>query len=81
MLTSSAVVTPHSYSPPQAIAQQYFKDSETHTVCGWKGTASYYSIDLGHGAVRYQLARSCSALSLTWVSHRLSRMLRGTTHP
>jgi uncharacterized protein (DUF427 family) len=22
----------------------YFKDSSTHTVCPWKGTASYYTV-------------------------------------
>ncbi len=22
----------------------FFQDSETHTVCGWKGTASYYNV-------------------------------------
>jgi uncharacterized protein (DUF427 family) len=24
--------------------RQYVESSETHTVCGWKGTASYYTL-------------------------------------
>jgi uncharacterized protein (DUF427 family) len=32
------------YFPPQSIDRQYFTDSETHTVCPWKGTASYYNV-------------------------------------
>ena len=32
------------YFPPDAIDRQYFKESETHTVCGWKGTASYFDL-------------------------------------
>ena len=29
-----------------AIKKEYFKPSDTHTVCGWKGTASYYTIEV-----------------------------------
>ncbi|MFQ5998569.1 MAG: DUF427 domain-containing protein [Candidatus Bathyarchaeia archaeon] len=32
------------YFPPEAIKKEYFKPSETHTTCGWKGQASYYDI-------------------------------------
>ena len=24
--------------------REYLRPSETHTVCGWKGTASYYDV-------------------------------------
>jgi uncharacterized protein (DUF427 family) len=34
----------NSYFPPSAINEQYFRPSETHTVCSWKGTASYYDV-------------------------------------
>ena len=34
------------YFPKDAIKSEYFKDSSTHTVCPWKGTASYYSIEV-----------------------------------
>ena len=34
----------NQYFPAGSIAKQYFQPSETHTVCGWKGTASYYDV-------------------------------------
>jgi uncharacterized protein (DUF427 family) len=34
----------NQYFPPQTAKQQYFKPSATHTVCPWKGTASYYDV-------------------------------------
>ena len=37
----------NQYFPPDAIRAEYFKPSSTHTVCGWKGTASYYTIEVG----------------------------------
>ena len=35
------------YFPPQSIRREYFRDSDTHTTCPWKGIASYYSIEVG----------------------------------
>jgi uncharacterized protein (DUF427 family) len=35
------------YFPPDAIKQEHFKSSDTHTVCPWKGTASYYNVVVG----------------------------------
>lgn len=32
------------YFPPETIRREYFRESPTHTVCPWKGTASYYSV-------------------------------------
>lgn len=32
------------YFPPETIKREYFKPTPTHTVCSWKGTASYYSV-------------------------------------
>lgn len=32
------------YFPATAIHREFFQDSETHTVCGWKGTASYFNV-------------------------------------
>lgn len=40
------LVEGNQYFPPDAINKQYFKDSNTHTTCPWKGTASYYSIEV-----------------------------------
>ena len=32
------------YFPPAAIKREYFRPSDTKTVCPWKGTASYYTV-------------------------------------
>lgn len=34
------------YFPVSAIKAEYFAESNTHTLCPWKGTASYYSIEI-----------------------------------
>ena len=38
------VVEGNIYFPPDTIDRQYFEESDTHTICGWKGQASYYDI-------------------------------------
>jgi uncharacterized protein (DUF427 family) len=38
------VVEGNHYFPPDAIKEEYFEPSSTHTVCGWKGTASYFDV-------------------------------------
>lgn len=40
------VIEGNHYFPPQSINKTYFKDSDTHTVCPWKGTASYYNLEV-----------------------------------
>lgn len=32
------------YFPHDAIDKNFFRESDTHTVCPWKGTASYYDV-------------------------------------
>lgn len=34
------------YFPPNSIKKEYFKDSELQTECFWKGTASYYDVEV-----------------------------------
>ncbi len=38
------VVEGNHYFPPDTVKQEFLQASETHTVCGWKGTASYYNV-------------------------------------
>jgi uncharacterized protein (DUF427 family) len=40
------VVEGNQYFPPDSVKRQYFKPSDTHTVCPWKGRASYYHIEV-----------------------------------
>jgi uncharacterized protein (DUF427 family) len=42
----TVVVEGNHYFPPDSIKKQYFKKSETHTTCPWKGLASYYHLDV-----------------------------------
>jgi uncharacterized protein (DUF427 family) len=35
------------YFPPGSVKSAHLKPSEHHTVCGWKGTASYYHVVVG----------------------------------
>ncbi len=43
----TVVVDGNHYFPADAINKEYFLVGETHTVCGWKGTASYYDVAAG----------------------------------
>jgi uncharacterized protein (DUF427 family) len=38
------VVEGNQYFPPQSVNRAYLETSATHTVCPWKGTASYYHV-------------------------------------
>lgn len=35
------------YFPPESLKKEYFKASDHHTVCHWKGDASYYDVVVG----------------------------------
>jgi len=43
----TVVVEGNHYFPPDSVKRDYFRSSDTHTVCPWKGTASYYDIVVG----------------------------------
>jgi uncharacterized protein (DUF427 family) len=40
----TVIVEGNHYFPADSIKREFFAPSETHTVCGWKGTASYYDV-------------------------------------
>ncbi len=40
----TVLVEGNHYFPPEAVRWEYFVDSQTHTVCFWKGLASYYTV-------------------------------------
>ncbi len=42
----TVVVEGNHYFPPSAIKKEFFTESELNTVCPWKGTASYYSLEV-----------------------------------
>ncbi|HEY9103749.1 DUF427 domain-containing protein [Chitinimonas sp.] len=43
----TVVVEGNHYFPAEALVRQHFLASDTHTVCPWKGLASYYSVQVG----------------------------------
>jgi uncharacterized protein (DUF427 family) len=40
----TVVVEGNHYFPPDSVDRSVLESSETHSVCPWKGTASYYSL-------------------------------------
>jgi len=36
----------NTYFPASALRREFFRESSQHTVCGWKGVASYYDIEV-----------------------------------
>lgn len=40
------IVEGNHYFPPGSIREKYIQKSETHTICGWKGVANYYNIQV-----------------------------------
>lgn len=42
----TVVVEGNHYFPPTSIEKSFFKASNTHTTCPWKGEASYYTLSV-----------------------------------
>ena len=40
----TVVIEGNHYFPPDSIKQEFFQPSQTHTICPWKGEASYYNV-------------------------------------
>lgn len=43
----TVVVEGNHYFPAAAVRAECIQPSDTHTVCGWKGTASYHHVTVG----------------------------------
>ncbi|MHC4105466.1 MAG: DUF427 domain-containing protein [Planctomycetota bacterium] len=42
---NTEIVEGNHYFPPETVNMEHFKQSDHHTVCPWKGTASYYNVE------------------------------------
>ena len=42
----TVIVEGNHYFPASALKMEHFKPSTKTTVCGWKGTASYYTVSV-----------------------------------
>ena len=51
----TVVVEGNHYFPQESINRGYFRDNDSHTVCPWKGKASYYDVVVS-GTVNGQAA-------------------------
>jgi len=40
------LVEGNRYFPAESVRQEFLRPSATHTVCPWKGTASYYHLEV-----------------------------------
>jgi uncharacterized protein (DUF427 family) len=49
---NTIVVEGNHYFPPESLHRDYFRDSDTHTFCPWKGDASYYDVVVAGNANR-----------------------------
>jgi uncharacterized protein (DUF427 family) len=38
------IVEGNKYFPPESVKREFLRASDTHTVCPWKGTCSYYDV-------------------------------------
>jgi len=43
----TVVIEGNHYFPPDSIKREYFRQSDKHTTCPWKGLASYYHVQVG----------------------------------
>ncbi|MCP9198555.1 DUF427 domain-containing protein [Gramella sp. GC03-9] len=44
--SETKVVESNHYFPPESLKREYFKSSESHTTCPWKGKASYLHVEV-----------------------------------
>jgi uncharacterized protein (DUF427 family) len=42
----TVIVEGNHYFPRESVRAEYLRDSDTHSVCPWKGTASYQSLEV-----------------------------------
>lgn len=53
------------YFPPESLKMEYFTATDKTTVCGWKGTANYYTVkvngkEVQNGAWQYKTPKSAA---------------------
>ena len=44
---NTVVVEGNHYFPTDSLRREHLRESDRHTVCPWKGTASYYDVVVG----------------------------------
>jgi uncharacterized protein (DUF427 family) len=44
--TDTVEVEGNQYFPAESVKKEFLRESQTHSVCPWKGKASYYSLEV-----------------------------------
>ena len=42
----TVVVEGNHYFPPESVKREFLQESDTTSVCPWKGTANYYTLEV-----------------------------------
>jgi len=42
----TVLVEGNHYFPPDSVKKEFFKPTSHHTICPWKGQASYYAVEV-----------------------------------
>ena len=62
------VVEGNHYFPPESLNREYLTESEAQSICPWKGTASYYDVEVegsrNAGAAWYYPAPKAAAADI-----------------
>jgi len=65
----TVIVEGNHYFPPESLAREYLASSEKHTVCPWKGVASYFDVvvdgQINAGAAWYYPVPNPAASQIT----------------
>jgi uncharacterized protein (DUF427 family) len=66
---ATIIVEGNHYFPPDSVRDEFLVDSPDHTVCPWKGVASYYDVDVdgvvSRGGAWYYPTPSPAAAEIT----------------
>lgn len=44
--SNTEIVEGNHYFPPETVKTEFFSQSPKKTICGWKGEASYYNVEV-----------------------------------
>lgn len=44
--SNTKIIEGNHYFPSDSVNREYLKSSDTHTICPWKGKASYYNVEV-----------------------------------
>ncbi|MGI8801285.1 MAG: DUF427 domain-containing protein [Solirubrobacteraceae bacterium] len=42
----TVLIEGNHYFPPDSVSSEYFRESEANSICPWKGTASYKTVEV-----------------------------------